>query len=254
MNKKLLYSLVLITLLYGFSAAAQQQSTWYAAARSGLKLREKPDPNAAVVLTIPYGEPVWAGYDETIAGYSLTYTTEGFSGSWWSGEYKGQKGFVFSEFLFPFPPPRAEHKTLSDYIRSFDFIPQYGVYPAAGNGDGSAHVTVYRYVAKNGIGHTVQHAHEYESDIYQMPGFTFERAYHLVRLLPEFAPVLKNHPNFPAADWKEETNDNIYSCTLEKDGNYLRKIHIVLNSEGCSDYLDIYYMGLEVVIERYSAC
>ena len=100
-------------LFIGLGFSANAQTIYYAAAKTGISLRETPNTNAKLVDKIPYGEKL-SSLPDTFPPKSIV--TEGFNGTWWKVKYNNKEGYVASNYLLPVPPPKAGIKTLKDYF------------------------------------------------------------------------------------------------------------------------------------------
>lgn len=88
----------------------------YAIAVSGLRLRDKPDANSAVLATIPFGDSlnsdgtlgsVWEKKEQSP---KEVFEVDGVEGFFQKVKYKGKKGYVFSGFVAEYYKPAIEKK------------------------------------------------------------------------------------------------------------------------------------------------
>lgn len=104
---------------------------------NGVNVREKPNRNAKVVLTLKYGEFVTLlnenGAPDTIGttlqfGYRERSTVEKITGKWVRISYKGLTGFSFDSFLC-YPEKQTVAGINDDYVLLFPYCTCYFNYP-----------------------------------------------------------------------------------------------------------------------------
>jgi uncharacterized protein YgiM (DUF1202 family) len=211
---------LLLVLMMGLLAApwlSAQNDTWYAAAKAGLSIREKPDAKAKVLDKIPYGEKVTLSYGS--ADSIVNIVTEGLGGAWAKTSYKGKTGYVVNSYLFPSPPPKANVKTLKDYLKQLS--------PTAGPaitrkrpekmGDFEYSTSLTKQLYKNGAELHSYFAYEYNSDTYFLPDFTIEQGFLLLRLLGEHPDAIGAGDAFPGNSGKKKTKTDECTITVEKE-------------------------------------
>lgn len=244
---------ILIFTLCSLAHTVSSQNTWYVAAQSGLRLRKLPDPNSETLTTVPYGQAIEIKipeYSENMRQYTFTYESEGFQGSWWETTYQGKKGYIFSAFLFPVPPPKKEHYTLFQYTSSSGENGIPVTIKKHQNHDGDAPFSIIKHLTRSGISYTEASALEYASVIYSLPGFDLEQAFHLIRILPEFQKYLKDQVMFPSSkEWSNESEDDPFTIQLVDNTRIEMRW-----PEGCGRYVNIYRLGFEIIIEDIEAC
>lgn len=206
--------LVCLVLSVGLFA---QNNVWYAAAKAGLSIREKPDAKAKVLEKIPYGEKLSLIYTNTDS--IINITTEGISGSWAKTTYKGKTGYVVNSYLFPAPPPKATVKTIKDYLKQLS--PVAGPAVTKGRpekmGDFDYNTSLTKQLYKNGAEVHSFFAYEYNSDTYFLPDFTIEQGFLLLRLLGEYADAIGAAETYPQTSTKKKLRDDVCTITVEKE-------------------------------------
>jgi Bacterial SH3 domain len=209
-------STLLVCLILSVGLFAQN-NVWYAAAKAGLSIREKPDAKAKVLEKIPYGEKLSLIYTNTDS--IINITTEGISGSWAKTTYKGKTGYVVNSYLFPVPPPKATVKTLKDYLKQLS--PVAGPAVTKGRpekmGDFDYNTSLTKQLYKNGAELHSFFAYEYNSDTYFLPDFTIEQGFLLLRLLGEYPDAIGAAETYPQASAKKKLRDDVCTITVEKE-------------------------------------
>src|ERR1700754_1673458 len=104
--------IVLLVALFFYSSAFSQY-TYYAAAKTGLSMREQPNTSSKVLEKIVYGEKLLTLADNDP---QVAISTEGFNGYWWKVTYNGKTGYVVNSYVLPMAPPKSTTKTLQDYF------------------------------------------------------------------------------------------------------------------------------------------
>lgn len=209
--------LVIFTALLAFCGLFAQNNVWYAAAKAGLSIREKPDAKAKVLEKIPYGEKLSLIYTNTDS--IINITTEGISGSWAKTTYKGKTGYVVNSYLFPAPPPKATVKTIKDYLKQLS--PVAGPAVTKGRpekmGDFDYNTSLTKQLYKNGAEVHSFFAYEYNSDTYFLPDFTIEQGFLLLRLLGEYPDAIGAAETYPQTSTKKKLRDDVCTITVEKE-------------------------------------
>jgi uncharacterized protein YgiM (DUF1202 family) len=209
-------SLLLLCLtLYGGTIA--QNTVWYAAAKAGLSMREKPDAKAKVLEKIPYGEKITLSYGN--ADSIINITTEGISGSWAKTTYKGKTGYIVNSYLFPAAPPKATVKTLKDYLKQLSPVAGPAVIKGRPEkmGDFEYNTSLTKQLYKNGAELHSFFAYEYNSDTYFLPDFTIEQGFLLLRLLGEYPDAIGATDAYPQVSGKKKTKVDECTITVEKE-------------------------------------
>jgi hypothetical protein len=249
MRKFFLLPLLIITL----GVAAQQSGIMYAAAKSGLSIREKPDAAAKVLDKIPYGTKITLVQD-TVELKSLT--TEGILGYWQKVKYNNKTGFILDSYLFPWPPPKlATVKEMKNYFAQVT-VP-FGAKLVVKKGnmnnieDNGSEITKQLY--KNGAEWHHYSGYESGSDAYFLPEFTMEQGFLLLRMIPEFKDVFGDKDEFPTENKTFKKGDVEYTITVNKqvwEGQvvpYIDRIHIEFSPDASYEF-DMYMVDGELVI------
>jgi uncharacterized protein YgiM (DUF1202 family) len=247
--KQIMVLLLCLTLHGGLAA---QNTLWYAAAKAGLSLRDKPDAKAKVLEKIPYGEKITLSYGN--ADSIINITTEGISGTWAKTTYKGKTGYVVSSYLFPAPPPKPTVKTLKDYLKQL--APAVG--PAVTKsqpermGDFAYNTSLTKQLYKNGAELHSFLAYEYGSDTYFLPDFTIEQGFLLLRLLGEYPDAIGPADAYPQSSGKKKTKVDECAITVEKEPygepvKVTRKIRYEWQ-EGANFVLEFFMLDGQLVI------
>lgn len=237
---------VIIPFLFGVLFG---QNQWYIAAKSGLNLREKPDPKSPVVQLIPYGKSIKTKYPENY----VEFETENFKGSWWEAEYDGKKGYVFSEFVFSIPPPDPNHHSLEDYIKSFPLACGPVSSETVGTVDGLGSETTKRYLTMNGIHYYEVNGYEYGSFVCILPSFSIYRAFHLLRMFDKIKKTFGANDDFPLTNLSTKLDElETFTFKITREGNWISKIELRWEGDGYPEQINVYFVGGEIVIEMES--
>jgi Bacterial SH3 domain len=190
-----------------------QTATRYAAVKTGISIREKPDAKAKVLDKIAYGEKLTANYYSDSTVY---ITTEGIPGSWVKITYKGKTGYVVSSYLFPFPPPKQGVTTLKGYLSQLSAVSGAAVTRKGTERMGEAEftTTLTKQLYKSGAELHSFFAYEYNSDSYFLPDFGIEQGFLLMRLLGEFPDAIGAAEALPAANGNKKTKSGS-ECSVE---------------------------------------
>lgn len=175
--KKIFVTLV-ITFFYSSSFS---QYTYYAAAKTGLSMREQPNTNAVVLGKTAYGEKPITVADE---GAQVAISTEGFNGFWWKVKYNNKTGYIVNSYVLPMPVPKAGTKTVSDYFAQVSTKAGSPLVikrsdPALNE---TGEFTLTKQLFKNGMEWHHAQGYEFGSNLYMLPDFTIEQCFLLVRL------------------------------------------------------------------------
>ncbi len=238
MRKYLLLALLVVSI----NCIGQGNITFYVAARSGLSLREKKDPNSKLLLNIPYGAKINVNYPDEIVNITLS----GIESAWGKTTYAGKTGYVVNTYLLPWPPPKASVQTMKQYFQQLSLPAGAPVILKVGSieeleAGGS---TTKKQLYKNGAEHHEESYYEAGNDIYFIPGFTLQQGFILLRLIPEFKGVFSENDLFPTENKTIKRGDDDYTIKVESDdpGNmyWVKKIRI--------DYVDGAYYSFEMFL------
>lgn len=207
----------LLLCLMFFVGLSAQKNVWYAAAKAGLSIREKPDAKAKVLEKIPYGEKLSLIYTNNDSIVNIT--TEGIGSYWVKTSYKGKTGFVVNSYLFPEPPPKATVKTLKAYLKQLSPVAGPAVTKGSPEkmGDFDYNTSLTKQLYKNGAELHSYFAYEYNSDTYFLPDFTIEQGFLLMRLLGEYPDAIGPAETYPQVSTKKKLRDDDCTITVEKE-------------------------------------
>ncbi|RYG41993.1 MAG: SH3 domain-containing protein [Chitinophagaceae bacterium] len=235
--------------LFSLLVSAQENSL-YVAAKTGLNMREKPDPAARVIVKIPYGTGVMIQY----AGEeSKRVEVEGLLGYWKKVIYNNQAGYIIDAYLLPLPPPVNTVKSMKEYFRQVStafgdsLMVSYGSPDHAEDGGSQLVKQLY----KNGSEWQAFTGYEYNSMTYFLPHFTMQQAFLLIRLIPEFAQYIDEKDPFVISNKKIKKNGREYEYKVEKEffGNtpWIERIKIAFE-EGAMYNFEMFQMDNQIVI------
>lgn len=232
-----------------------QNDPLYVAAKTGLSIREKPDPASKVLDKIPYGTKLNL-IDED--GGSTTIITEQLTGYWRKVKYHNKTGYIVDSYLFPWPPPKlATVKEMKQYLAqvSVPFGQKLVIRSAAAPQIPESGWQLSKQLYKNGAEHHNFLAYEYASDTYFLPGFSLQQGFLLLRLIPEFKDVFGEKDEFPTASKTITKNGRAYDIKLfktvdepEYGGPYtIEKIRISYE-DGVSYEFEMYLQENQLVV------
>ena len=248
---KYLLAVIITSFLCG---AAWAQTSYYAAAKSGLSIREQPDVNAKVLDKIPYGQKVEILKD---AAEMKAISVEGFSGYWWLVKYNDKKGYVVSSYVLGSVPPGASVKKLEDYFAQISSPngPPIVLQEPASQDEESARLKKQMY--KNGMEWHETQGYEYGASLYILPGYTIEQAFLLVRLIGQYPDLINAKDVFPVKNnkIKNEIGEKIIELEREtfddsKQGP-IKKIRII-HTQGAITEFEIFSIDSQVLISYSS--
>ncbi len=245
--KKIIVAFVAL-FFYTFSFA---QYTYYAAAKSGLSMREQPSTSAKVLEKIPYGEKLI-----TVSGDAnqAAISTEGFNGFWWKVNYNGKTGYIVSSYVLPLPAPKAGTKKLQEYFAQV----------SAANGsplivkksdpalNETGESTLTKQIYKNGMEWQEMRGYEFGSDVYMLPDFTIEQCFLLLRLIGQYPDLIADKDVFPSknSSVKNPTGEKAIEVTRDKEagpGGSVKKVKIIL-AQGAYTEFEIFMLDTQAVI------
>lgn len=242
--------IVAVTALFFYSLSFAQY-TYYAAAKSGLSIREQPSTSAKVLEKIPYGEKLM-----TVAGdvNQPVISTEGFSGFWWKVNYNGKTGYIVSSYVLPLPAPKAGTKTLQEYFAQV----------SAANGspliikksdpalNETGESTLTKQLYKNGMEWQEMRGYEFGSDVYMIPDFTIEQCFLLLRLVGQYPDLIADKDVFPSknSSIKNPNGEKAIEVMRDKEagpGGPVKKVKIIL-TQGAYTEFEIFMLDTQAVI------
>jgi hypothetical protein len=93
----------------------QTRDTLHVLARSGLELKQAPEPNATTLGVVPYGERVVALEDTKDR---IAFEREGITGHWILATHGNKTGYIFDGFLSKLPAPPENCGSLEAYVNA----------------------------------------------------------------------------------------------------------------------------------------
>lgn len=229
---------------------AGQYPGLYVAARTGLNMREKPEPTAKVLTKIPYGAlitPASPTEDPKRAD------VEGLSGYWKKISYNDQSGYIIDAYLLPIPPPQAGVQTIKDYFRQVSspfgdsLVVDQG---SPENAEEGGSRLVKQFFKNGGEWHEFT-GYEYNSMTYFVPGLTMQQAFLLIRLLPEFNSYITEKDPFINSNKKFTRNGHEFEYRVDKeifgDTQWIERIRIDYE-EGALYHFEMFQMDHQIVI------
>jgi hypothetical protein len=198
-----------------FSATAQlMHGTYYAAAKSGLSMREKPDVASKVLDKIPYGTKLTTIDEE---GEWKVIVTENMTGYWKKVKFNNKTGYVVDSYLFPWAPPKlATVKDMRQYLAQNALPAGAKVVTKSGTMDQLTESgwELTKQVYKNGGEFHQFYAYEYNSDTYFLPGFSIQQGFLLCRLIAEFNQVFGEKEEFPLMNKTYKKDEREYEIKV----------------------------------------
>lgn len=243
--------IIVSALMLFFYVASFSQQTYYAAAKSGLSMREQPSTSAKVLEKIPYGDKL-----VTVAGDANqpAISTEGFNGFWWKVTYNNKTGYIVSSYVLPTPAPKAGTKKLADYFTQVSTANGSPLVikksdPAL-NETGESTITKQLY--KNGMEWQEMRGYEFGSDVYMLPDFTIEQCYLLVRLIGQYPDLIADKDVFPSKNTviKNPNGEKGFEVIRDKEdgpSGPIKKIKITL-AQGAYTEFEIFMLDTQAVV------
>ena len=230
--------------------SAKAQTVYYAAAKSGISLRETPNTNAKLVDKIPYGGKVSSLIDTFPPSVIIT---EGFKGTWWKVEYNNKQGYVSSSYLLPVPPPKAGIKTLKDYFAQSS--PTLGDKLVIKKSDASLNEmgesTLTKQFFTNGMEWHETQAYESGSELYVLPDFSVEQCFLLLRILNQYPDLIGEKDAFPVKKTSTKNTEGEKIIDIEREDNDskspVKKIKIT-STKGVVTEFEIFSLDQQAVI------
>jgi uncharacterized protein YraI len=245
--KKIILSAVVVF----YYSVSFSQYTYYAAAKSGLSMREQPNTGARVLEKITYGEKL-----TTVAGDANqpVISTEGFNGFWCKVNYNGKTGYIVSSYVLPLPAPKAGTKTLQEYFSQVSAVNGSPIIvkksdPAL-NETGES--TLTKQIFKNGMEWQEMRGYEFGSEVYMLPDFTIEQCFLLLRLVGQYPDLIADKDVFPSKNYsiKNPTGEKTIEVTRDKEagpGGPVKKVKIIL-AQGAYTEFEIFMLDTQAVI------
>lgn len=240
------YILSISFLFFHFCCVAQPNQ--FVAAKSGLSIRDKPDAKATVIGKIPYGAKISVTYDEIV-----NINTEGIEAAWAKVTYGGKTGYIVNSYLFPYAPPKANVKTMKEYMAQLSpvfgarLVIKKGSLHEMDDGGWELHKQLYK---NGGEWHEVQ-GYEYFSQTYFLPEFTIQDGFLLVRMLPEFKEVFGPQDEFPTENKTIKKGEVEYEIKVETElvgeTKWYKKISVGF-AEGAVVLFEMFQMDNQLVI------
>jgi hypothetical protein len=241
---------IFLILFICIAGTARSQTTYYAAAKTGISLREAPNANAKLIVKILYAEKVTTLLD-TIPPKAII--TEGFNGQWWKVKYGDKEGYVVSNYLLPVPPPKAGIKTLKDYFSQVSNTLGDPLVikksDAALNEMGESILT--KQFFKNGMEWHETQGYEYGAEVYVLPSFSIAQSFLLLRILNQYPDLIGEKDAFPTKKIATTNAEGQKTIEVEReDGNStspIKKIKIT-NVTGVITDFEIFTLDEQAVI------
>ena len=242
-------TLFFLLLAAGFIVSAQH--VYFAAAKNGLSLREKPGTSAAVLDKIPYGEKITSVAD---SDPSLAISTEGFNGYWWKVSYKNKTGYIVSSYVLPVAPPRADVKDFKAYFGqvSAPADKPLQIKKVSPELQEAGELSLTKQLYKNGMEWHETQGYEYGSRVYILPDFSMEQGFLLLRLLGQYAELVGEKDSYPtkSSTLKIDGGEKAIEVQREKtDGKpgEIKKIRIV-STQGAYTEFEMFLLDTQLVI------
>ena len=247
--------IILFLALFVSVSAIAQNTVRYVAARSGLSLREKQDPNSTALAKIPFGTKITV--EQTVED-RVPVESEGLRGAWVKATYNGKTGFVNDSYLFSWPVPKATVKDLKGYI--LQLTQPFGTKLIVKRGSRmNIEETGYelrKQLYKNGAEIHEMIGYEYGSTTYFLPDFDLQQGFLLLRMIPEFKEVFGAQETFPTENKTYKKGEIEYTVTVDKqdfgDGNFWMNKITIEYSDGASFEFVMYYDNAQLVVSLSS--
>lgn len=205
----------LVFIIFSLTVSAQE-NFFYVAAKTGLNIREKPQAAAKVMGKIPYAAKISL---QEAGEQSKRVDVEGFIGYWKKVTYNDKTGYIIDAYLLPYPPPKADIKTMKEYLSQVSAVFGDSLVIITGSLDNveeGGSQLIKQFYKNGGEWHEFQ-GYEYNSMTYFIPGLTIQQAFLLIRLLPEFADYIGEKDEFITSNKKVKKNGKEYEYKVEKE-------------------------------------
>lgn len=227
--------------------AIDAQITGFVAAKAVLSIREKPGAQSKVIGKIPYGEKITYSYDER----TESINTDGFVGDWVKTTYKGTTGYVVSTYVLPFPPPKDGTKEMKDYLKQITQPFGQPLILKEKYKEVEVESSLTKQLYKNGMEYHETYGYEYYSATYFLPKFDVQKAYLLVRLIPEFVNLLSEKEPFYRSSTELKVDYGTKKIMVEKENyetsDWIKRVRIE-REDGAFQFLEIFDLDGQIVI------
>jgi len=241
---------IFFVLFIALAFSANAQTVYYAAAKTGISLREMPNANAKLLDKVPYGGKVTTQLDTFPPS---TIITEGFKGAWWKVEYNNKQGYVSSSYLLPVPPPKTGIKNLKDYFAQVSSA--LGDKLVIKKSDEALNEmgesTLTKQFFKNGMECQETQAYESGSEVYVLPDFSVEQCFLLLRILNQYPDLIGEKDAFPVKKISTKNAEGEKIIDIERADNDsrspVRKIKISSTKAVVTEF-EIFTLDQQAVI------
>jgi hypothetical protein len=236
--------------IYSPATETSTSYIYYAAAKTGISMREKPNAAATVLEKIPYGAEVITLVDSIPP---ISIITEGFNGWWWKVQYNNKAGYVVSSYLLPLAPPKAGVKNMKEYFAQISSLSGDPVVLKKGNaeriGEGG---TLKKQLYKNGMEWHETEGYEEGATIYIIPDLSVEQAFLLLRIVNEFPDLIGEKDPLPSKSSTIKKGGGEKKVTVEKEIWYQNagvvKRLVITSTESALSELQLFLLYDQVVI------
>jgi hypothetical protein len=197
------YKILPILLVIFFLSLANSitaQKTLYAAAKTGLNVREMPDINSPAIAKIGYGVKLTQINEDD---YGIA-DTEGMRCKWVMITDGTVKGYAAEVYCLPFPPPKENGKDLKGYLTSLAKVQTSWKKDNDSKAEESAGY-IEKTIFSNGVVLRQIVGYESYTETVWIPNLSIGSAYVLARLLCNNSKLLDIQDAFPKNSIKQET-------------------------------------------------
>jgi hypothetical protein len=242
--------IILIIFVFLSAKTFAQELDYYASAKAGLSMREKPNASATVLEKIPYGAKVVTLTDTSKA---IQISTEGFNGWWWKVKYNNKIGYIVSSYVLPFAPPKAGIKDMKQYFGQLSSTAGSPVVVKKNVVEMEADAsTLKKQLYKNGMEWHELQGYENAAHLFIIPDITVENAFLILRLLQQYPDLIGEKDALPTKNTVVKKQYGDHTIKVDKDIWYenigvLRELTIDCN-EGAMTELKIMRLDSQIII------
>jgi Bacterial SH3 domain len=244
-------TIFILALLFVTHLSIAQSRVYFAAAKAGLSMREKPDVNAKVLEKINYAEKLQMLNDTFPA---VEISAEGFNGFWQKVRHNNKTGYVVSSYLLPLVPPKTGVKNLKDYFAQVTAVaaPKFIVKKGSQNNIEEGGYTSSKQLYKNGMEWHEMQGYEYGADTYFIPDFSIEETFLLLRLLNAYPELIGEKDFYPSKNTSVKLEFGEKKIMVEREAydnkpGPVKKIRMAMETGGYTDFEIFNLNGYAVV-------
>lgn len=182
--------IIFILCLLNFFIAKGADKIMYNISQKGLNIRQSPSDKAKVIGTIPYGAKLsQLGSKNVDPNMDTRIDINGLVCYWVKVKYQNIEGYVIDAYLLPWQAPKANTKTLEDYIIQISKpLGNPYIYKDNIKENGMPLYTIEnkKQLYQNGWFISKSIGYEEGGSVYYIPSLSMNQVYCLVQLIEDF--------------------------------------------------------------------